>query len=242
MSGLIKNKIEAVIFDFDNTLTNTSKSITRARKEVFVYIKKRHDITEKTYLEALQNASTEFRAKNFSDNIDLYRILSKYAELSLSEKETIECKRIFIDSMLSHMEFSKGIRPLFKWIKSQGLKIGILTDNSMFPDSDYKKKRLGNLPVINMVDLSVIATQTIPESKETPASFIKTAEMLGINPKKIIYVGDKPDNDIDNAKRANMIAVLFLGFSHPQHNVKDFRPDYIIDDLNDLVDIIKKYI
>ena len=238
----MKTEIGAVIFDFDNTLTNTSKSVIRARKDVFFYIKKNHVITEKAYLDALQRASEEFRAKKYGDNTELYLLLSKYAGLGLSEDETKKCSNTFMGSMLSHMEFPNGIRRLFAWIKSHGLKIGILTDNAMFPDAEYKKRRLGKLPVIKMVDVAVIATQTIPESKDTPDSFVKTAEMLGVPPYRIVYVGDRPDKDIDNAKKAGMIAVLFEGFSKTKYDPNMAKPDYIITDLNELRGIIKEHL
>ena len=238
----MQTKIDAVVFDFDNTLTNTSKSIIRARKDVLAYIRKNHNITEKAYMEALQSAGDELKSRKYKDNAKLYDLLSEYAGLGLSKKETKECRRIFTESMLSHMEFPKNIKKLFEWIKSRGLKIGILTDNAMFPGSEYKKKRLANLPAIDMVDIAVIATQTIPESKDTPKSFVKTAKMLGVSANKILYVGDRPDKDIDNAKKAGMVAVLFEGFSKAQHNENLSKPDYTITDLSELLKIIREHI
>lgn len=77
--------------------------------------------------------------------------------------------------------------------------------------------------------------------KPDPAFFTKVAEVAGVTPAEICYVGDRLDNDVLPAKRAGMMAVLIRrgpwGYLHSERPAAA-ETAAVIDSLHELPELL----
>ena len=59
-----------------------------------------------------------------------------------------------------------------------------------------KKKRIQNLSIISYFDLIVIAGDDIDETKPSLKLYAYILEVLGLCPREVLIVGDKPEVDL----------------------------------------------
>ncbi len=231
-------KIKGVLFDFDDTLVNTSRGIDAAREKVFVEMHKEYGISREKYKEALDETSLEFaKIPAGRRREEFYEIMGEKSGLKLSKKDIARYARLFDEEFINHTEFSIHMEEVIQKLKSSGLKIGILTGPGLSPGQ--KEKRLKELSIYPLLDVAVVATETIPEPKTDPAAFTKAAGLLGLPPSSILAVGDNPGIDVDNSKKAGMVAALFNTFKKYPDGTGKLKPDYEISDLMQVLDIVK---
>lgn len=61
---------------------------------------------------------------------------------------------------------------------------------------------------------------------------------MGLDPHKVIYIGDNPRNDIDPANRIGMTTVWFKGGGKHSREQGETRATYEIQDFMELLDIL----
>ncbi|MFD2132465.1 HAD family hydrolase [Pseudogracilibacillus auburnensis] len=71
--------------------------------------------------------------------------------------------------------------------------------------------------------------------KPDPKIFLKAIEKLHVEPNQCVFVGDHPENDIHAAKNVGMKSIWKRDYQWDHANA-----DYIIDDLLEVPNIIKK--
>ena len=92
---------------------------------------------------------------------------------------------------------------------------------------------------------AVTSSEKLGIEKPDPMAFRYILKALGTNPKRSMYVGDDPMNDICPAKKAGMLAIQFLTKGHvstPWRNYKPkkrCRPHAKIDSIGKLLDIVR---
>ena len=65
---------------------------------------------------------------------------------------------------------------------------------------------------------------------------------LKVKPEETIFIGDNPVNDMAGAKRVGMTTVFGkygLWTKWGNVSMSDTKPDYVINDIRELVDIVK---
>lgn len=96
-------------------------------------------------------------------------------------------------------------------------------------------------PALEAMDLPVDAIHTSAEwgvEKPDPAFFAKVVAVAGEEPSRVLYVGDRLDNDVLPARAAGMRTALLRrgpwGFLHATR-AEAALADYVVDGLDDLV-------
>ncbi|EFD92911.1 MAG: hypothetical protein BJBARM5_0284 [Candidatus Parvarchaeum acidophilus ARMAN-5] len=235
----MKKEIKGVIFDLDNTLIDIHNTVKNADDAVFEEIKKDFkQINYQLFREFIDKTNKEFKTIPYDKrNIQLfYEIFARVSSVELEQKHIEKYSNIFEEYFLRRLEFTDEADETIKKLKKAGLKIGLLTGEGLYPGS--KTKTISNIEFIHHFDITVIAKVNIAESKEEVEAFVKTASMLELKPSEIIFVGDMPEIDIDNAKKAGMMAVLFDKYNVKKGRKKIFEPDYIIETMKDLYRIL----
>ena len=240
VGGLFDNmKIKGIIFDFDNTLINSSKTIDNANKLVLKKIQEDFETMDmKTFNTILEKVKKKF------DSMDplkrykrlFYEIFAKESGLNIDTKKIDTYSEIFESHLINRMEFTEGVEEILAGLKKMNLKIGILTGEGLYPG--LKKRTLDKFDYNKKFDIKIIAKNDIPESKRDPNAFEKTAAMLKLKTEEVLFVGDNPEVDIDNAKAAGMITVLFDKYNEEKRKTSKNKPDFVIEDLHDLYKIL----
>ncbi|MCP4138398.1 MAG: HAD-IA family hydrolase [bacterium] len=119
-------------------------------------------------------------------------------------------------------------------LRSKGLKIGILTRNSMVSVN----RSFENFTGIKKNDFDIIISRDDPvEPKPSAEGIILAAKKLNTTPDRIIMVGDYLF-DIEAGENAGSITV-FLDHG----SVKKLpEPDFVITELTGVIDVVRKYI
>ena len=123
-------------------------------------------------------------------------------------------------------------RETLKRLKSQGFLIGVVsnrTKNSLH--TTLKKAKL-----LEFIDV-VVSAEDVAHPKPNKEHVLKTLELLRVNPKDTILVGDT-DMDILAGKNAKVQTVgVTYGFAGK--SIKDYNPDFVINKIEEILKIIQ---
>ena len=240
VGGLFNNmKIKGIIFDFDNTLINSSKTIDNANKLILnkmqedfktMDLKKFEDIRKKVQKKFDSLDPTKRYKRLF------YELFAEESGLDIDTKKIDTYSEIFESHLINRMEFTEGVEEVLEGLKKMNLRIGILTGEGLYPG--LKKRTLDKFDYNGKFDVKIIARDSIPENKHDPNAFKKTAAMLKLKTDEVLFIGDTPEIDIDNAKAAGMKTVLFDKYNEEKRKNSKNKPDLIIEDLQDIYKIL----
>ena len=240
VGGLFNNmKIKGIIFDFDNTLINSSKTIDDANKLI---LNKMQEDFKTMDLKKFEDIRKKVQKK--FDSIDptkrykrlFYELFAEESGLNIDTKKIDTYSEIFESHLINRMEFTEGVEEVLEGLKKMNLRIGILTGEGLYPG--LKKRTLDKFDYNGKFDVKIIARDSIPENKHDPNAFKKTAAMLKLKTDEVLFIGDTPEIDIDNAKAAGMKTVLFDKYNEEKRKNSKNKPDLIIEDLQDIYKIL----
>ena len=218
---MINRKIEAILFDFDGTIADTSEDMVGCLNILLKnHSKEDVDISK----------AKKFISKGAAGliNFAFPKIPDEEKKLYISEYLEIYKNNLFIKTKL----FS-GIEELILSIIKKQYKWGIVTN---------KPSYLVN-PIIEKINFTyspncVVAGDTLSVKKPNPEPLIHAAKIIGCNPSLCAYVGDDI-RDITAANSAGMISVAALyGFIEDLQQVKEWGSDYMIYKPLDLESLI----
>jgi HAD superfamily hydrolase (TIGR01509 family) len=124
-----------------------------------------------------------------------------------------------------------GIDSFLKYLDIQSIPLGIVT---MSPKS-YALKLLVQHGVQY---LNLVAFHDCFPRKPDPAPMLKCAEMLRVNPRNVLAIGDEP-KDIEAANRAEMISVGVTWGASRKQDLAAVNPNYICTSSTELIDLVK---
>lgn len=104
-----------------------------------------------------------------------------------------------LSRVMLRLKPQKGLEATFKWLKERGVRVGVLSD---FPVSH----KLITLGIAQYVDFACDCNDTLilKPDKRAFEYLLNCGKIQG----KVLYVGDKKDNDIEGAKNAGLDAAL----------------------------------
>ena len=124
----------------------------------------------------------------------------------------------------------KGLNVL-RTLKKRGFKVGIIT-NDYAPNIRYICKKY-------RVKVEYIADTMLVPGKPSPVSLQVALKQFHVNPKNSFYIGDAP-TDILSGKRAGVKTIALKTLYHSRKTLKRKHPDFIINDINDVIDIVTR--
>ncbi|MEM3437098.1 MAG: HAD family hydrolase [Nitrososphaerales archaeon] len=213
--------IKAVIFDLDGTLVKFTLDFVKARKEAIAEIKRKgikiDNLSEKLSIYSMLKMIKEHTdAKTFSDlEKSLWEILEKIELKAANKTET-----------------QPNVIQTLTEIKKLGLKLAIVTNNGSKATSIVTKK----FGLNNFFDV-IITREDSSELKPDGGGIKRAMEILGINAKEAIYVGDGII-DILAAKEANVVSIAVPTGISSIKNLVEAEPDYLIDSLKDIIPLL----
>jgi putative hydrolase of the HAD superfamily len=119
--------------------------------------------------------------------------------------------------------------------KERNMKMGIISAGIGIKQAE-KVVRLGLNDLISP-QLTFI-TDSIGISKANPKLFLRACEKIGAKPKNTMYVGDNPSSDVDIPHEIGMITVLSKRSGKHSNKESKHKPDHIIHNFWDLLDLI----
>lgn len=139
-----------------------------------------------------------------------------------------------------------GLQRLLEWLAAESLQLGILS-NAQFYSQIFLETLLEKPLGLFNPDL-VIWSYREQRAKPSPALFEKMNERLlalGIQPDQVVYVGNDMYKDIAPARGVGWHTILFAGDTRSlrlhvdKPGLKAVQPDMVINDINQLVQILR---
>lgn len=210
--------IEAVLFDLDGTVANTNELIYESFRRLF-YDKMKLEVEDAEiyglFGEPLENSLLKY-TEDTRDLVSYFR--------SFNESNHDEMIRPF-----------EGVEEALKMLKDLGLKLGIVTSKR----EGMARRSLEVLGLTEYFDV-IITPESTTLHKPQPEPLYKACELLGgIDPKNTLMVGDS-SYDILCGNRAGATSVAVSYTLIQPETIKEADPHYTVDDLRELVGIIKE--
>lgn len=208
-------RIEAILFDVDGTLLDTTEFIYQAYEHTFKY----YGIPSPTRreLEATIGKPLE----------ECYQLLSPNADTN----QLCETHRTFQAENLSLCIPFPNTRSTLTELKKAGLKIAAVTTRSKRTSVDTL--RVANL--LNLID-AIISREDVENLKPHPEPLLKALEQLKIKPENSIMVGDT-DIDIKAGKNAGT-KTIGASYGFQGKKIIDSNPDYVVNNIAEIVPLI----
>ncbi|WP_162523566.1 HAD-IA family hydrolase [Calorimonas adulescens] len=210
--------IRCVIFDYDGTIADTAEIVEKSFRETVKHFTG-HVITRKEFIDVFGMPLTDMMA--FYDKDRTEEMVKYYREYF----------SIYQDLLVKPFP---GVVDTIKRLKQLKIKTAIVSSRT----------RRGIEHGINLFGLAdsidlVIGVEDTQNSKPHPDPVLKAIDMFGIEGKQAIMVGDSP-HDIIAAKKAGIKACAVQWSLFGIEKLNDLNPDFKIEAMVDLLDIIKE--
>lgn len=147
----------------------------------------------------------------------------------------------YLDFWSPHTYLDPDALYLLTALRGRGLRVGVLS-NTLWPREHHEEifRRDG---VLDLVDGAVYSSE-IPYTKPHPEAFRAAMRAVGVSdPTRVVFVGDRPYDDIAGAKDVGMRAVLVPHSDIPvdQRGPVTTEPDAVVQRLVDLLPLIERW-
>lgn len=197
-------RLDAVVFDLDDTLAVTERDRQRLLDET-TDVTGIHDIDRAAYLDAHGDVEAdETRAPIFE------RLLDDAADAS---PETVAT--VYREAILDALTPVPGVATMIRDLRDS-YRVGLLTDGPRLA----QRSKLDALGWTELFD-AVVITGDLPAGKPDGRTFAAICERLDVAPGRAVYVGDRPDVDVGGAAAAGMatVQVCYEGGPEPHPDV-----------------------
>ena len=121
-----------------------------------------------------------------------------------------------------------GVREGLDYLKSRGYRLGCVTNKA----SQFTIPLLKDLGIYDEFGI-LVCGDTLPVKKPDPQPLLHAAEHFGVAAEASLMLGDS-QSDVKAARTAGFqIVCMSYGYNHGE-DIRDYRPDAVIDSMNEL--------
>ncbi len=242
-----KQRIEAVVFDLGETLLtfgrlDRNKLFAEAVDRSYAYLKEHSQPVGSYrsyrlfYLWGIRWHVFKSRLTgNDFDSLDLLKQYGRRKGFTLSQDQWEELNWQWYKGLAEIGSAGTGAKDALKRLEQMGLKLGLLSNTFIHKSS--LERHLAQDGLLEHFPLRLY-TYDYPWRKPDVRIFNVTAEKIGIDSDKIVYVGDRIDNDVKGASKAGMLPVLIKAYTN--ENKKIPADTLCIESLAELPELIEK--
>ena len=209
--------IKLVLFDLDGTLLKSTEIIM----ETFVITFKKYfkDITldERTLTSFLGHTLFETFGLYIRDDQSMDELVSFYRHTS--------------EELMKDVQAYPNAKELMEILKAKNIQIGVVTSKMNHVAREH-------LTLIGLNDYvtHLVGYEDVKNHKPDKEPIEKGLSLYGVNSDESVYVGDH-ENDMVAAKKAGVMSCA-VSYSHRLKEMLAVMPDYVVDDLLQIEDII----
>lgn len=222
--------VKAIIFDLDDTLISERQYIESGYKHISKLLSSKLDENEEELYLLLMKLFRESSENVFN------RLLDKL-EITYSKKNIIELVEEYRNH-LPNITFFNDVLPCLDFLKSKGIKVGIITDGY----ANAQRQKLKVVGAINYFD-SIVVTDELGREfwKPHPKAFEIMKKTLLVEFDEIIYVGDNPKKDFYISSIYPIKTIRLIrknGVYNSAEYYKNIKEDISICSLNEISDLL----
>lgn len=209
--------VKTILFDLDGTLLKSVEVILGAFKDTFQTFLPDLELKEEEY--------TGFLGQTLFDTFGYYADESMVKDMVAHYRNVSD--QAFEKELLAYPHAKETLA----YLKKQGCVIGIVTSKMRHVALDHLRR----IELIEHID-GLIGYEDVKKHKPDAEPILKALTLLRAKPEETIYVGDH-ENDIRAAKAAGILSCA-VTYSHRLKEMLALQPEYAIDDLVHLKDIV----
>lgn len=212
-----KSVIKLVLFDLDGTLIQSTELIMEAFRVTFQKYFKDVDV-EVVLTNFLGQTLAETFGYYLKEDDDLDEIIAYYRKTS---EVLIQSEMVAYPNALEIMSY----------LKKHHIRIGVVT-------SKMNHVARQHLTLVGLNDFieHLVGYEDVKNHKPDKEPLEKALALFQMNADEAIYIGDH-ENDIRSAKASGMMSCA-VSYSHRLKEMLSYMPDYVIDDLLHIKDIV----
>ncbi|KAM7408228.1 hypothetical protein PAMA_002090 [Pampus argenteus] len=236
------NAVKAILFDFDNTLVETSRAGGQAIQKTSELLKTTLALDDSTVI----SICTKFKQKLLHESFDPAAGKSidevRVGHWEESIKETVgscstpspaaQCYYMWKKSRLEVLSLSPEIRSLLKQLRGR-YKLLLLTNG----ETQTQREKLDAVGCEEFFDAIVIGGE-YEEQKPFLSIFNLCFDMLGVEAKDCVMVGDSLDTDIEGGFNAQVRATVWINSAEVAVPDGSVKPDYTIPTVLELPGVL----
>ncbi|MCR4706207.1 MAG: HAD family hydrolase [Lachnospiraceae bacterium] len=195
--------IKGIVFDIDDTLYRRDQPYEMALDQFFP---SGIPFTSVQFSERFRARGDEVfepseRGEITMDEMYIYRGTKAFADLgvTVSAREALRFQKIYSAAQRQIRPTAKVVRMLKKLCTREDVRIGILSNGG----SEHQRRKLSDLGLTNFFKREcVVISGDCGIMKPDHRIFDKAAQIMGLQPSELLYVGDNYDLDVVGAKAA----------------------------------------
>ncbi len=214
-------RYKAVLFDIDGTLMTLDTVIESLNKAIE------------------ENGYEKLSKEKIIEEMIGYPLMKILPEiLDITEKEAEKISEDYTSFYISHQEGDNlypGVREIFKELREKGFKIGLVTTKK-------REEALASLEKYPEIEYDVlIGGDDVKNQKPDPEPIEKACDMLNINPKEAVYVGDHKV-DIKAGLSAGCDTIGLTTGVHGEKDLEEVKTEKveIKNDIRDILPVVLK--
>ena len=218
---MINRRIDAMLFDFDGTIADTSQDMVSCLNILL----NNHNLKEvelshaKNYISKGAAGLIDFSCPKVS-SLERSKLISDYLE--------IYKKNLFIKTHLFN-----GISEVIDTLVSKNIKWGIVTNKARYFAENIMKYH----QLFDSCSVMMCGDDYGFKPKPSPELLIEACRLLDTNISDVIYIGDG-HRDILSANSAKIKSVLACyGYLKKGDLIEEWQPNYIIHKPSEVVDL-----
>jgi len=213
--------VQAVIFDLDGTLVDTSQDHIAAWKQA---------LSESGVKKSHREIQREFGKT--SDDIAQILLPSRIKRNARTVAERKD--HLFLEMGYESAEAIPGARKTLSALKGKGMKIAVCSSNPRIT----VERLLKRFRLIRLVDVYV-SMDEVRRGKPAPDILLLAARMMGLQPSSILVVGDSV-YDMAAGKSAGMRTAGVASGASSFDQLEGEHPDFLLRDITQLIPLIDK--
>jgi putative hydrolase of the HAD superfamily len=150
-----------------------------------------------------------------------------------------EAMEAYLAGWEPHTRTDPDVVPMLEALRADGIKVGVLS-NTMWPREHHEAvfRRDG---VLHLVDGAVYTSETASGKPHGDAFRAAMAAVGVTDAARVVFVGDRPWDDVHGAQQAGMRAILVPHSDIPDHQQVpvDVVPDAVVHRLSEVVHVVR---
>lgn len=244
---MAKRRIEAVLFDLGETLLkfgrlDRDRLFSEAVDRSYAYLKEQaqpvgsYSVYRFFYLWGIRwHVFKSWITDNDFNSLELLKEYGRRKGFTLSDAQWEELNWQWYRGLADIGGVVEGTKDTLRKLQQMGLKLGMLSNTFIHKSS--LERHLKQAGLIDDLPLRLY-TYEFPWRKPDERIFRKGAQKIGVDCEKIIYVGDRIDNDVIGAQKVGMLPVLIRAYTNEKKRIP--ADVSVIETINQLPELIEK--
>ncbi|MFA6186248.1 MAG: HAD family hydrolase [Phycisphaerae bacterium] len=169
------------------------------------------------------------------DSFELLKKTERMRGVSLTDEQWRQFGWLWYEPLSRLGSIEPDLSQTLEKLKAAGFKLGILSNT--FVNAFMLERHLEQFNLSGYFSVRLYSYQ-FKFRKPNRKIFIDAAQMIGCLPENVLYVGDRLDNDVAGALKANMTPVLKRAYTNSGKTIPQNVP--VIENLSELPTLISR--